>query len=88
MHKNGYLTDENGRTIVHRSALASALTGCAGAFVGSPLFLIKTQLQSQAAKQIAVGTQHGHSGAVQAMREIYSQYGVSYHYWKMYLRYL
>ncbi|KAJ8917719.1 hypothetical protein NQ315_005168 [Exocentrus adspersus] len=74
--KKGYLTDEKGKTILYRSALAGAATGCAGAFLGSPLFLIKTQLQSQAAKEIAVGTQHGHSGAFQAFRGIYSQYGI------------
>ncbi|KAJ8966956.1 hypothetical protein NQ314_003178 [Rhamnusium bicolor] len=71
LHKNGYLTDKNGDTIIYKSAAGSAFSGAAGAFFGSPLFLIKTQLQSQAAQQIAVGTQHAHSGALHALKNIY-----------------
>lgn len=76
LNRNGFLTDENGRTIFYKSALGSAFAGAAGAFFGSPLFLIKTQLQAQAAKQIAVGHQHGHSGPIQALREIYLHHGI------------
>ncbi|XP_050310180.1 solute carrier family 25 member 35-like [Anthonomus grandis grandis] len=76
MENEGLLTDPHGRTILYKSALASAFAGAAGAFVGSPLFLIKTQLQSQAAEQIAVGHQHGHRGAIRAIRSIYQQNGV------------
>lgn len=78
LNKNGMLTDENGKTIFYKSASASAFAGAAGAFFGSPLFLIKTQLQSQAAQNIAVGHQHGHNGAVQAFLFIYDKYGVSF----------
>lgn len=56
--------------------MASAFAGASGAFCGSPLFLIKTQLQSQAARQIAVGHQHGHRGALTAIKTIYSKHGV------------
>lgn len=75
---NGFITDENGKTIFYRSFLASAFSGAAGAFFGSPLFLIKTQLQAQAAQQIAVGHQHGHGGALEALRKIYGQQGVRF----------
>lgn len=78
LHKKGYLTKENGKTILHRSAIASALSGAAGAFLGSPLFLVKTQLQSQAAEKISVGTQHGHKGAFAAFKSIYKKDGVSF----------
>ncbi|XP_065173330.1 solute carrier family 25 member 35-like [Atheta coriaria] len=74
--KQGMVTDDRGKTIFWRSALASAATGAAGAFFGSPLFLIKTQLQSQAAKQIAVGHQHHHTGTLVALKQIYHTYGV------------
>ncbi|KAJ8968663.1 hypothetical protein NQ317_009739 [Molorchus minor] len=77
LNKEGYLTDENGKTILYKSAIGAAFSGAVGAFVGSPLFLIKTQLQSQAAKQIAVGTQHGHKGALAALKDIYVKYGIT-----------
>ncbi|CAG9865414.1 unnamed protein product [Phyllotreta striolata] len=75
-HKNGYLTDDNGKTIFYKSAVVSAATGAAGAFLGSPLFLIKTQLQSQAAEQISVGTQHRHKGLYAAFRTIHDKEGI------------
>lgn len=74
---NGYLTDERGQTVFYKSFLASAFSGAAGAFFGSPLFLIKTQLQAQAAETIAVGHQHRHKGAWAALKHIYSKQGVS-----------
>lgn len=79
LENKGALTDSEGKTILHKSALASACAGASGAFCGSPLFLIKTQLQSQAARQIAVGHQHGHRGALTAFKTIYSKHGVGLH---------
>ncbi|XP_044755216.1 solute carrier family 25 member 35-like [Coccinella septempunctata] len=76
LQDEGYLTDDKGKTIMYRSFIASASTGAAGAFVGSPLFMIKTQLQSQAARQIAVGHQHHHQGVLVAVRSIYSAQGI------------
>lgn len=76
IHDLGVLTDEHGRTITYRSAIASAASGAGGAFLGSPLFLIKTQLQSQAAQNIAVGHQHHHDGAIRAIKKIYGEHGV------------
>lgn len=78
LHNNGYLTTKEGKTVFVYSFLASALCGAAGAFFGSPLFLIKTQLQSQAEKTIAVGFQHGRTGTLQAIRDIYNDHGVSF----------
>ncbi|CAG9815631.1 unnamed protein product [Phaedon cochleariae] len=75
LYKNGHLTNEKGKTIFHRSACASAFSGAAGAFLGSPFFLVKTQLQSQSAETISVGTQHGHKGALAAFNKIYSNEG-------------
>ncbi|XP_018334242.1 solute carrier family 25 member 35-like isoform X2 [Agrilus planipennis] len=74
--KKGILTDENGKTVFYKSFIISSVCGAAGAFVGSPLFLIKTQLQSQAVQQIAVGFQHNHRGAISALKTIYSQHGL------------
>lgn len=76
LNNRGYLTDNQGKTIFFYSFVASAFCGAAGAFFGSPLFLIKTQLQSQAARKIAVGFQHGHSGTLHAIKDIYASHGV------------
>ncbi|XP_008190373.1 solute carrier family 25 member 35 isoform X2 [Tribolium castaneum] len=72
----GYICDSDNRTIFHKSLLASAFGGAAGAFVGSPLYQITTQLQSNAGEGIAVGHQHKHSGLVQAFKAIYSRHGM------------
>lgn len=74
----GYITDENGKTIFYRSFLISSAAGAAGAFFGSPLFLIKTQLQSATTEAIAVGHQHRHSGTLEAIKSIYRNHGVSF----------
>lgn len=77
LHARGLLTDRaTGHTLFLRSAVASAVAGAAGALLASPLFLVKTQLQSQAAENIAVGHQHKHAGAVSAIRKIYVRYGM------------
>ncbi|ERL88817.1 hypothetical protein D910_06199, partial [Dendroctonus ponderosae] len=77
LDNKGLLTDSSGKIVVYKSALASAFAGASGAFCGSPLFLIKTQLQSHAAEKIAVGHQHGHSGALRALKTIYRNNGIS-----------
>ncbi|XP_043642699.1 solute carrier family 25 member 35 [Drosophila teissieri] len=53
-----------------------AIGGVVGSYCSSPFFLIKTQLQSQAAKQIAVGYQHAHTSMSDALRQIYAKNGV------------
>lgn len=80
LDSRGFLTDERGQTVFVKSFVASAFAGAAGAFFGSPLFLIKTQLQAQAADTIAVGHQHRHKGAWAAFKMIYKEQGVSRFY--------
>ncbi|KAH8322564.1 hypothetical protein KR074_006993, partial [Drosophila pseudoananassae] len=57
--------------------LWGAIGGVVGSYFSSPFFLIKTQLQAQAAKQIAVGHQHTHSSMSDALRQIYGKNGIS-----------
>jgi len=59
-----------------RSALAGAVGGALGGIVGSPLYLIKTQLQSRALQAIAVGHQHRHTSTYHALRDIHRQHGL------------
>ncbi|XP_077998817.1 solute carrier family 25 member 35-like [Glandiceps talaboti] len=72
----GLVTDKNGDVIYWRSVAAGAFAGTVGAFVGSPMYLIKTRLQSQATMQIAVGHQHTHGGMLDGFRGIFKQYGI------------
>nr|CAI5827011.1 unnamed protein product [Callosobruchus analis] len=57
----GYIRDKEGNIVFAQSALCTGFGGVLGQFFSSPLFLVKTQLQSQATKTIAVGHQHEHN---------------------------
>eukprot|EP01135_Chromosphaera_perkinsii_P004259 Nk52_evm11s273 gene=Nk52_evmTU11s273 len=65
------------------SVFAGASSGALGAFIGSPFFLVKTQLQSQSLSslktpgKIAVGTQYAHKGMADAFRTIYQRGGIA-----------
>ncbi|KAL1428503.1 hypothetical protein MTO96_002875 [Rhipicephalus appendiculatus] len=63
--------NKNGSVNVARSIAAGAVAGCVGAFVGSPLYLVKVQLQAQSATPIAVGYQHNHESMLAAFLRIY-----------------
>nr|XP_033778625.1 solute carrier family 25 member 34 [Geotrypetes seraphini] len=65
------LTERPGGTVA-----AGALAGALGAFVASPAYLVKTQLQSQASAAIAVGHQHNHQSVSGAFETIYRKEGL------------
>ncbi|XP_067630696.1 solute carrier family 25 member 35-like [Eurosta solidaginis] len=54
-----------------------AAGGAMGAYCSSPFFLIKTQLQSRAPEQVAVGYQHHYTGIFNALPQIYRQGGIA-----------
>ncbi|XP_043439002.1 solute carrier family 25 member 35 isoform X2 [Prionailurus bengalensis] len=56
----GYLHTAEGTLSPPRSAAAGALAGVMGAYLGSPIYMVKTHLQAQAASEIAVGHQYKH----------------------------
>ncbi|XP_057572329.1 solute carrier family 25 member 35 isoform X3 [Hippopotamus amphibius kiboko] len=56
----GYLHTAEGTLSPVRSAAAGALAGVTGAYLGSPIYMVKTHLQAQAATEIAVGHQYSH----------------------------
>ncbi|KAL0842417.1 hypothetical protein ABMA28_014526 [Loxostege sticticalis] len=72
----GLLRDEKGNTLFVNSLFFGSISGMCGAFFGSPLQLVKTQLMSYSSEKIAVGTQHAHSGLTYAMRKIYRKNGL------------
>ncbi|XP_003783934.1 solute carrier family 25 member 34 isoform X1 [Otolemur garnettii] len=66
------LTQQPGGTMV-----AGAVAGALGAFVGSPAYLVKTQLQAQTVAAMAVGHQHHHQSVLGALETIWRQQGPS-----------
>ncbi|KAG6462610.1 hypothetical protein O3G_MSEX013369 [Manduca sexta] len=74
--RRGYTTDANGRTSIIKGAAAAGVGGALGSIAGTPFFLVKTRLQAQAAKAIAVGHQHKHDGTLGALMDIYRREGV------------
>lgn len=75
IESSGYI-HTNGRVSAIKTTVAGAVAGVVGAVMGSPIYLVKTHLQSQAASSIAVGHQHEHQGMFHALRAIYRQHGV------------
>ena len=62
---------------LHRCAGCSSLSGVAGAVFGSPIFLVKTHLQTSSSQSIAVGHQHRHTGFISALQHVYQEGGVA-----------
>ncbi|KAK4876384.1 hypothetical protein RN001_012806 [Aquatica leii] len=73
---NGYTTDKNGKIVFYKSVIAGGVCGVLGGYVGSPLYLIKTHLQAQAAQEISFGHQHNHEGTWKAFKNIYNAQGI------------
>ncbi|XP_066120317.1 solute carrier family 25 member 35 [Saccopteryx bilineata] len=72
----GYLHRADGTLSPARSAAAGAVAGVMGAYLGSPIYMVKTHLQAQAASEIAVGHQYKHQGMFQALTEIGQKHGL------------
>ncbi|XP_040929645.1 solute carrier family 25 member 35 [Betta splendens] len=75
IESSGYI-HTNGRVSAVKTTVSGALAGVVGAVMGSPIYLVKTHLQSQAASSIAVGHQYKHQGMVHALAAIYREHGV------------
>lgn len=74
--RRGLTKDSNGRTSLLKGAAAAGVGGALGSIAGTPFFLVKTRLQAQAARAIAVGHQHQHTGTLGALADIYKREGV------------
>ncbi|KAL3269672.1 hypothetical protein HHI36_008733 [Cryptolaemus montrouzieri] len=72
----GYMRDEEGNLILYKNVLISGMGGVVGHYLSNPFFMVKTHLQSQAAKSIAVGYQHHHKGTFQALKDILKDHGI------------
>ncbi|XP_065300439.1 solute carrier family 25 member 35-like isoform X2 [Dermacentor albipictus] len=78
----GMTLDENLEPSVRLSAISGGLCGALGAFLGSPLQLVKCQLQARASPQIAVGYQHHYPSSFEAFRTIYRTHGLRRGLWR------
>ncbi|XP_017866701.1 PREDICTED: solute carrier family 25 member 35-like [Drosophila arizonae] len=74
--ENHWMHKKNGEVSFSLGLMWGAIGGIVGSYFSSPFFMIKTQLQSQAAKEIAVGHQHAHKSMSGALKEIYSKGGI------------
>lgn len=72
----GFTKNKEGELSIPRSIAAGALAGCLGASFASPFYMVKTHLQSQAVKEIAVGFQHSHTSMSEGLRTIYLEHGM------------
>lgn len=72
----GLMKDDKGELVFYKTVIGGSVVGAAGACAGSPFYLVKVHLQSQASKEIAFGHQHHHEGTLSALHKIYNQYGV------------
>lgn len=71
-----FIRNAKGELTPHKVIIASAASGALGSFIGSPLYMIKTQLQSRSSAQIAVGHQHEHTSFRSAFCQIYFSQGI------------
>ncbi|WVQ95562.1 hypothetical protein IAU59_002659 [Kwoniella sp. CBS 9459] len=61
--------------VISTAITAGALTGCIGAALGSPLFLVKARIQAYS-PALPVGAQHYYKGSFDALRTILKKDGV------------
>lgn len=73
--RRGILRDASGATSLLRGAGVAGVGGALGSIAGTPFYLVKTRLQAQAAKAIAVGHQHKVSSTSGALYEIFKNEG-------------
>ncbi|KAJ6216213.1 hypothetical protein RDWZM_007370 [Blomia tropicalis] len=73
---HGFTRNKNGDVIFYKSIICGVTSGACGAYLGSPIYLVKTHLQSKSDAHIAVGHQHKHSSMSSGFKAIYGQYGV------------
>merc|ERR1719516_338814 len=68
--------DRAGQLSLARCVACSAMAGALSSFLASPIFLVKTQLQTSSSANIAVGYQHQHGSVTAAFSNIYKKGGI------------
>ncbi|CAL7941091.1 unnamed protein product [Xylocopa violacea] len=70
------IVNDKGNTDILKTVALTGTAGCIGAVLGSPFYMVKTQLQAQSAQSIAVGYQHNHLGTWCAFKSLWKEGGV------------
>lgn len=73
----GLTRNSKGELVFGLTVISGALSGATGAALGSPFYLIKTQLQAQANSSIAVGHQHSHQSFTDAFIKTFKNQGIA-----------
>lgn len=73
---HGATKDSKGEIVLYKSIICGVTSGLIGSFIGSPLYLVKTHLQSRSNSHIAVGHQYKYDTMMSGIREIYGKYGI------------
>ncbi|XP_061659020.1 solute carrier family 25 member 35 [Syngnathoides biaculeatus] len=76
IESSGHIHTAEGRVSGAKAVAAGATSGVVGAVMGSPVYLVKTHLQSQSTASIAVGHQYKHQGMSHALAAIYKEHGI------------
>jgi len=78
LESHGWTRDgPSGQVSPTATLLCSAVSGVVGGFLGSPLFLVKTHLQTSSSSSISVGHQHHHGGFVSGLTRVYKAGGLA-----------
>lgn len=72
---SGITTNSEKEQQFSKLLIAGAFSGCCGALVGNPFYLVRVQMQSAADPSIAVGYQHKHTGVLQALKVAKNSHG-------------
>ena len=75
---SGLTRNSDDQQVFWKLGLAGAFSGCCGAVVGNPFYLVKVQMQSAANPDIAVGYQHKHTGLARGLMNAYRSPGGLY----------
>ncbi|XP_061938363.1 solute carrier family 25 member 35 isoform X5 [Apis cerana] len=76
LHAGYLIAKHEGNTDIIKTAVVTGTAGCIGAVLGSPFYMIKTQLQAQSAQSIAVGYQHNYLGTWYAFKTLWKEGGI------------
>ncbi|KAG5672791.1 hypothetical protein PVAND_002885 [Polypedilum vanderplanki] len=75
--ENNLTKNSKGNESIIKAAFFGGVGGTIGQALASPFFMVRNQIQSAAAQEIAVGYQHHHESMSKALRKIYLQHGIS-----------
>ena len=71
-----WVNNKQGDVSLIRTLACSSVSGVIGGFVGSPIFLVKTHLQTSSSSGISVGYQHNHGNMTTAFKKLFKDGGI------------